>query len=452
MMAVLRLFGRAVGRIVTQSIAIILSVCLIAVVVATAANYSLTQGSGTTFASAVIGGVNYAEHLLCDPTAGATQCAGVNSSGQLAIAGPVTNAGTFAVQSAQSGTWTVQPGNTANSTAWLVTGTGGTFPATQSGTWNVNATLQASATTAIGKVDPNTIANWGLVASTQNSTTPTNGQLIEGQFNTSPTTITSGNVSPLQLDSAGNLLVNIKAGAGSGGTALADGSTFTIGTTSETPMGCTYVSGGITVTTGKASVVTCTAAGSLHTTVDNTNANGQTTMSASSPVVLASNQALPWTGGTAATAPTSASLTGAIGVTADQTAVTNGQMVAPEATPNGKLIVQPWAITPNLANGGGSSTGTGTFTILAASGSASLKEYVTGVQCGRSDAGTTAVTVAISDGTTTRTLVVPNNGGGGGNNVQFVTPVAYAANTAVTAAFSTGVTTGYCNAEGFYAP
>jgi len=39
----------------------------------------------------------------------------------------------------QSGTWTVQPGNTQNTTAWLVTGAGGTFPATQSGTWNVNA-------------------------------------------------------------------------------------------------------------------------------------------------------------------------------------------------------------------------------------------------------------------------------------------------------------------------
>lgn len=40
------------------------------------------------------------------------------------------------VAATQSGTWTVQPGNTANTTAWLVTGTGGTFPATQSGTWN----------------------------------------------------------------------------------------------------------------------------------------------------------------------------------------------------------------------------------------------------------------------------------------------------------------------------
>lgn len=34
---------------------------------------------------------------------------------------------------AQQGTWTVQPGNTANTTAWLVTGTGGTFPVTDSG-------------------------------------------------------------------------------------------------------------------------------------------------------------------------------------------------------------------------------------------------------------------------------------------------------------------------------
>lgn len=40
------------------------------------------------------------------------------------------------VAATQSGTWTVQPGNTANTTAWLVTGTGGTFPATQSGTWS----------------------------------------------------------------------------------------------------------------------------------------------------------------------------------------------------------------------------------------------------------------------------------------------------------------------------
>lgn len=40
----------------------------------------------------------------------------------------VTNAGTFAVQAAQSGTWTVQPGNTANTTAWKVDGSAVTQP------------------------------------------------------------------------------------------------------------------------------------------------------------------------------------------------------------------------------------------------------------------------------------------------------------------------------------
>lgn len=41
------------------------------------------------------------------------------------VAGQIA-AGT--VNARQAGTWTVQPGNTANTTAWLVTGTGGTFP------------------------------------------------------------------------------------------------------------------------------------------------------------------------------------------------------------------------------------------------------------------------------------------------------------------------------------
>jgi hypothetical protein len=50
----------------------------------------------------------------------------------------VTNAGTFAVQAAQTGTWTVQPGNTPNTTAWLVTGTGGSFPIPANSSINVS--------------------------------------------------------------------------------------------------------------------------------------------------------------------------------------------------------------------------------------------------------------------------------------------------------------------------
>jgi hypothetical protein len=62
----------------------------------------------------------------------------------------------------QSGTWTVQPGNTANTTPWLVTGAGGTFPATESGTWTVG--LNAS-TSVIGKTADDTTC--GTTAFTQ---------------------------------------------------------------------------------------------------------------------------------------------------------------------------------------------------------------------------------------------------------------------------------------------
>lgn len=92
-------------------------------------------------------------------------------------------------------------------------------------------------------------------------------------------------------DTTSGIWVNIKAGAGSGGTALADGATFTQGTTSLTPIGCLFINSYTAITTGKAGVLSCTNAGSLHTTVDNTNANGSATSANSSPVVIASDQA-----------------------------------------------------------------------------------------------------------------------------------------------------------------
>ena len=66
-----------------------------------------------------------------------------DSGGKLLVnTGTVTVTGTVAAT--ESGTWTVQPGNTANTTAWLVTGTGGTFPVTCNnctGTLTVQGTL-----------------------------------------------------------------------------------------------------------------------------------------------------------------------------------------------------------------------------------------------------------------------------------------------------------------------
>lgn len=54
-------------------------------------DYTATQGSGTTFGSAVVSTVHYVRNLLCDPTT-VTQCAAVNSSGVVSVSVSNTNA------------------------------------------------------------------------------------------------------------------------------------------------------------------------------------------------------------------------------------------------------------------------------------------------------------------------------------------------------------------------
>ena len=176
----------------------------------------------------------------------------------------------------QGGTWTVQPGNTANTTAWLVTGTGGTFPVT--GTfWQATQPISAAslplptgAATAAGqptaagagstssgqtgnvamgftttgaptyttaqtnplsltttgalRVDGSGVTQTVSLASPanvrtfggngnatdfvgQNAGGTVNATLAGGQYNSTPTAITSGNASPLQVDTRGRLLV-----------------------------------------------------------------------------------------------------------------------------------------------------------------------------------------------------------------------------------------------------
>jgi hypothetical protein len=119
-------------------------------------------------------------------------------------------------------TWTVEPGNTANTTPWLMTinqgsnsaavVTGSTTPTTS------NPALVVSLSPSTNGLTP--------TATGQNQTPPSGWLMMGAEFNTSPTTITPGNASPLQVDSAGNLLVNVKTGGGSGGTSSSFGSAF----------------------------------------------------------------------------------------------------------------------------------------------------------------------------------------------------------------------------------
>ena len=165
----------------------------------------------------------------------------------------------------------------------------GSAPGT-AGTASTNVlSVQGIASMTPFLANPGTAANWGVGTSTQNSSTVANGHLALGQFNTTPTTITTGNMSPLQMDASGNLLVNIKAGAGSGGTASTFGSAFpSTGTAIGLTNGTNMVAWSATSNYGTAP--SAIAVPAVNAYVTNTTALGQAAMAASSPVVIANNQ------------------------------------------------------------------------------------------------------------------------------------------------------------------
>ena len=91
-------------------------------------------------------------------------------------------------------------------------GISGTVAATQSGAWSVGVTGTVASAQS-GNWTTRIVGNTGSILdfNGQNQGS-TSAILTGGQFNTIPTTITTGNVSPLQLDSSANLLVNVKTG------------------------------------------------------------------------------------------------------------------------------------------------------------------------------------------------------------------------------------------------
>jgi hypothetical protein len=84
-----------------------------------------------------------------------------------------------------------------------------------------------------------------------------------------------GDYHALQFDNAGNLKVNIKAGAGSGGTAAADGATFTRGTTSQTPVGGVVETSAPTLTNGQAKAISLTTGGAVRVDVSSGSITGR---------------------------------------------------------------------------------------------------------------------------------------------------------------------------------
>jgi hypothetical protein len=110
----------------------------------------------------------------------------------------VVGTGTFAVQAAQSGSWTVTANAGTNlNTSALALETGGNLA-------TVAGAIVAQASTTSGQKGP----------------------LMQGAVTTSAPTYSNSQTSPLSLDTAGNLRVNVAAGGGSGGTSSSFGAAF----------------------------------------------------------------------------------------------------------------------------------------------------------------------------------------------------------------------------------
>lgn len=137
----------------------------------------------------------------------------------------------------------------------------GTVAATQSGTWNitnVSGTVSLPTGAATSALQPTNAA--------QGSTTSgQTGHLVMGAVTTAAPTYTTTQTSPLSLDTAGNLRVNVIAGGGTGGTSVAQGST-TAGQ-NVSPMGCRTLTSAPTDTTAQTNMPSCDTAGALRVNV-----------------------------------------------------------------------------------------------------------------------------------------------------------------------------------------
>ncbi len=180
------------------------------------------------------------------------------------------------------------------------------------GTFAVQATLNAETTKVIG-----TVRNVGNIGGAfdfigQNATAPANSILIGGEFNTTPTTITSGNASPLQLDNGGNLLAKSKVWDGT--------NTATIKAASTAPI------------SSDTAIVVAISPNSV-------NINGRNTPANSAPVVEASRTYQD------VAASATATVLGSTGATGDWL---EGILVVPETTGAGTVALLDLSTSVNV--------------------------------------------------------------------------------------------------------
>lgn len=293
-----------------------------------------------------------------------------------------------------------------------------------------------------------------------------------------------GDYAPLQVNAAGSLKVAITAGAGSGGTSIADAAAFTRATTSVTPVAGVVETSAPTLTNGNTGALSLTTGGALRVSVasgsvagvleDAASAGGEegllmmgvrqdtlsSTTSADGDFCYPKYTAVGALHAAAAgVAAHDAAISGnpvrlaGRALTADYTAVAAGDTADLITTLLGKLVTVPYA-NPNqtwsyAAASGGIVNTTG-VTAKAAAG-AGIRNYITHVSVINGHA-TVDTDVQIRDGATGTVLWRGfAKAAGGGVSESFDPPLRGTANTLVEIANGTTGSATYFNMQGFTA-
>lgn len=273
----------------------------------------------------------------------------------------------------------------------------------------------------IGKIDPGTIATWGL-APVAAGTAPTNMMVNGLIYNSTEISPTTGQSFALQGDSKGRVRGVIMDAAGnSRGANVSSSNRLSV----ETSIGASGVVSG------------AFASGAL--------ASGS--IAAGAQVDLLTMRGTKAAG----TAAANSALTGCVYNSTD-VVLTDGQQAATQCGLGAIVITQPYAKSANLVSGVTSAmTGT-TSTSLIAAPSGSLHNYVTQLICTNSHA-TVGTFVNVQDGSGGTTIYAAYAAAvGGGFTLTFPAPLRQP--TAATALYVADVTTGanvICAASGFKA-
>lgn len=272
------------------------------VVQATAANLrsQTASESATGSATPATAGLSGGAVTTAAPTytTGNLGALSLTTGGLLRVDGSgVTQPISGTVAATQSGTWTVQPGNTANTTPWLATinqggnsatvtasnalkidgsavtqPVSGTVTANQGGSWTVTANAGTG--------------NFNVVGTASDNSTNSTAKLpvLPARANTSAPTWTDGNQVPLSVDTAGALRV----------TGSITANNASVSTTGTAPPGsATYIGGSVTTaaptyTTGQMNALSLTTGGLLRVDGSGTTqpVSGTVTVTQSTPANL----------------------------------------------------------------------------------------------------------------------------------------------------------------------